>query len=474
MKKYDVVIIGAGSGGLSAAAGAAKIGLKTLLIEKSKLGGDCLWHGCIPSKTLIHEADKMRVMREENVQVDFAGHFEESKRRIKMVQEAISSHDSEKRFNSLGVETRIGEAKFFKKNKIVIFTEGGKKEEYIKFKKCIIATGSRPMVPPVFNSTRYYTSENIFEIEKLPETMTVIGGGSVGVEIASAFAMFGTKIKVVLREDRIMPKEEANIGQFMKEKMHDDLEIEFYEISEVREVFDKNVKMHVNIGNGVILESEVLFVATGRQFNSDLDLANAKIEMDERRAIKINDYLQTTNRNVFAIGDVNGFRLFTHAAGYQAKAAIQNMIVPGIFGFMKKKSIPLGFPWVTYTYPEVAHVGMYKKELDEKKFQYKSYTTNLESVDRAKTSKVSRDGFIEVIVGKKGKILGVTIVAPHAGELITEWVLAIENNLPVDAIFNTVHAYPTLSELNPRSTFEYMNEKLTPFKSRLLRLLFKF
>jgi pyruvate/2-oxoglutarate dehydrogenase complex dihydrolipoamide dehydrogenase (E3) component len=168
---------------------------------------------------------------------------------------------------------------------------------------------------------------------------------------------------------------------------------------------------------------------------------------------------------------------FTHAAGYQAKTALQNMFVPRWISFfkpsLKKTFTPRAFPWVTYTYPEVAHVGQYKKDLDLEKVKYESFVTNLESVDRAKTNKTNKDGFIEVLVGKKGKILGVTIVSPFAGELITEWVLAMENNLSVEKIYETVHAYPTLSELNVMGTFEYMSRKLNKTRSFLLRLLFK-
>lgn len=466
MRKYDLIIIGAGSGGLAAANEASKLGLKTLLIEKNKLGGDCLWNGCIPSKTLIHEADKMRVMREENFSVDFSAHFEEVKKRIVMVQEEISTRDSVEKYSSMGVETIIGLAKFIDKNKVKVG------REKFKFKKCIVATGSRPMVPDIFKTVKYYTNENIFSIEKLPTSMTIIGGGSVGVELASSFAMFGTKIKMILKEDRIMPREEPEIGEFMKVKMKE-LGIEIFDRADVKEVFERNGNVLVSLQSGIILESEVLVVATGRNFNTDLDLKNAGVELGERKEVKINDYLQTTNKKIYAIGDCNGFRLFTHAAGYQAKAAIKNMSVPSWLPFFKQKSIPDAFPWVTYTYPEVAHVGAYKKDLIDKNITHDVYTTNLEAVDRAQTSKVKKEGFIQVIVGRRGKILGVTIVSPHAGELITEWVLAMSNNLKVEAIFNTVHAYPTLSELNPRGTFEYINKNQNKFKFKLLKLLFK-
>lgn len=484
--KYDLVIIGGGSGGLSAAAGAVRLGLKVLLVEKNKLGGDCLWHGCIPSKTLIHEADKVRVMREEGITLDLDKHFKEVQKRILSVQMAIAETDSVNRFTNLGVDVIIGTAKFLSKNKIQILDDF-KIEKTFKFKKCIIATGSSPRIPEIFKKVEFLTNDTFFDIEKLPKSMIVVGGGSIGVEMASAMAMFGVKIKMVLKEDRIMPKEEREIGEFMMNRMREELNIEFYNFADIKDIYEREVEnkklIHVDINNGLVLQAEKLLVCVGRTFNTNLNLESAGVNYSEK-GIQINDYLQTTNKKIYAIGDINGYRLFTHAAGYQARAAIQNMIVPNFFSlgkFFMKKSIPEAFPWVTYTYPEVAHVGNYKNELDEKKIDYKEYTTKLESVDRAQTSKIHKDGFIKVIVGKgtlmpwqkKGKILGVTIVSPHAGELITEWVLAMENNLPVEAIFNTVHAYPTLSELNPRSTFEYMSEKLTPFRTKILKIFFK-
>lgn len=475
MKEYDLIIIGAGSGGLSAAAGASKLGLKTLLIEKRKLGGDCLWHGCIPSKVLIHEAEKMKIFTEEmkidNFQVNHELHFKEAQKQIQMVQEAIALHDSEQRFESIGVDVLIGEAKFFSNNSIIL-TDLFNNQKKFSFKKCIIATGSSPRIPDTFKDLDFFTNDTFFEMDILPKSLLVIGGGSIGVEMASAMAMFGVKVKMILKEDRIMPKEEMEIGEFMMKQMEEKLGIEFYTFADIKKIDQTKSETKIILSSGLEVTGEKVLVCIGRTFNTNLSLDKASVKYSER-GIEINEYLQTSNKNIYAIGDVNGFRLFTHAAGYQAKAALQNLIVPKIFPFLKKKSIPQAFPWVTYTYPEVAHVGNYKKELNDQKIYFKEYVTPLESVDRAKTAKIQKDGFISVLVGKKGKILGVTIVAPHAGELITEWVLAMENNLPVEAIFNTVHAYPTLSELNPRSTFEYMNEKLTPFKIKILKLLFK-
>ena len=464
MKKYDLVVIGAGSGGLSLASGAANLGLKVLLLEKNKLGGDCLWNGCIPSKTLIHEAEKLMIAKEENFSYDPEIHFQEAIKRIKMVQEEIAKTDSVDRFTNFGVDVKIGEAKFYSKNKIVV----GK--EYFKFKRCVIATGSRPKVPENFKSIKFLTNEDFFHLAKLPKTLTVVGGGSIGVEMASALAMFGTKVKMILKEDFVMPKEEKATRVFMTEKLKS-LGVDIYPSANIQKVFEMDGEKCIEIDNGVILKSEEVLLAIGREYNTNLDLEKSQIKYS-LRGIEIDDYLKTTNKKVYAIGDVNGKMLFTHAASYQAKAVLQNIFTPSLIWWKKKKSIPTAFPWVTYTYPEVAHVGKYTKNLTEDKVEYQEYITKLEHVDRAKTGKVDGEGFIQVLVGKKGKIEGVTIVAPHAGELITEWVLAMENNLPVEAIFNTVHAYPTLSELNPRGTFEYMKEKLTPGAKRFLKFLF--
>jgi len=484
MKKYGLIIVGAGSGGLSAAAGAACLGLKVLLVEKNKLGGDCLWNGCIPSKTLLHEAEKMLILKQEmlidsGVAIDFAKHYEEAKTRIKQVENEIAKTDSVERFEGLGVDVVFGEAKFYSKNKIVVG------DKYFKFKKCIVASGSRPRIPEMFSAIKFVTNEQFFDLPTLPKTLTVVGGGSIGVEMASAMAMFGTKVRMILKEEFVMAKEEEVTRKFMTEKLKS-LGIEIYPNANIKKVFEFDGEKCVELENDIILKSEVVLVAIGREFNTILDLENAGIELNENKSIKVNGELQTTNKRVYAIGDCNGKMLFTHAAGYQAKAVLNNLFVPkflklfGLYRKFTKGAVPTAFPWVTYTSPEVAHVGKYTADLDRENISYKVYTTKLEHVDRAKAGGKEEEGFIQVLIGKRGvfksggKILGVTIVAPHAGELITEWVLAIENNLPVEAIFNTVHAYPTLSELNPRGTFEYMSEKLTPFKTQLLKVLFRY
>ena len=452
-----------------------------------------MWHGCIPSKTLLHEAEKINILRTESSMdnrliINFSRHYEEAKERIKQVEKAIAQNDSIERFKKMGVDVVLGEAKFYSKNKIVIspLLEGvvGGEGQYFKFKKCIIATGSHPKTPEMFEAINFVTSEHFFDLPVLPKTLTVVGGGSIGVEMANAMAMFGTKVRMILKEDHVMPKEEKITREFMTNKLKS-IGVEVYSNANIRKVFELNGEKCLEMEDGVILKSDVVLVAVGREFNTNLNLHQANIELNENKSIRVNNQLQTTNKRVYAIGDCNGKMLFTHAAGYQAKAVLNNLFVPkflklfGLFKKFTKGAVPTAFPWVTYTCPEVAHVGKYTVDLDTEDIPYKVYTTKLEHVDRARASGNEEEGFIQVLVGGKsnwrggGKILGVTIVAPHAGELITEWVLAIENNLSVEAIFNTVHAYPTLSELNTRGTFEYMSEKVTPFRSNLLRLIYR-
>lgn len=303
---------------------------------------------------------------------------------------------------------------------------------------------------------------------------------SAGIEIATAFASFGVDVSILQREETLMFKEELEVGLLLESqleslgiKIHKNVNIKNAEVDDGKYVlsFSKGVDEKIDQ-----LQFDEIFVSAGRIPNVDMDLENAEVKYTNR-SIEINEYLQTSNKNIYAIGDVNGKLPFTHAAGYQARAALQNMIVPNWLSFFYKKSkktfSPVAFPWVTYTYPEVAHVGRSKKDLDLEKVFYEEFTTKLESVDRAITSKTHEDGFIKVLVGKKGENTGVTIVSPFAGELITEWVLAIENNLPVSKIYETVHAYPTLSELNVRGTFEYMSRKVNKLNSFFARLFFK-
>jgi pyruvate/2-oxoglutarate dehydrogenase complex dihydrolipoamide dehydrogenase (E3) component len=329
MQKYDLVVIGAGSGGLSTAAGAARLGLKTLLVEKNQLGGDCLWHGCIPSKVLIHEAEKIKTIVGEGIQVDYAKHFKEAQKRILMVQMAISEHDSVERFNELGVDVQIGTGKFVSKSKVCVTDNFGNQKTF-KFKKCVVATGSKPRIPDNFKNVQFYTNDTFFDMSKLPESMIIVGGGSIGVEMGSAMAMFGVKVKMILKEDRIMPKEEVEIGRFMMERMREELKVEFYNFADIKEVYERDVngkkEVHVDIGNNTVLKSESILVCIGRNYNTEMDLGNAGIKFSER-GIEIDKYLRTTNQNVYAIGDVNGFRLFTHAAGYYRRLAIAKVVV---------------------------------------------------------------------------------------------------------------------------------------------------
>jgi pyruvate/2-oxoglutarate dehydrogenase complex dihydrolipoamide dehydrogenase (E3) component len=481
--KYDLIVIGGGAGGLSIASGAARFGLKVLLIENDKMGGDCLWTGCVPSKTFLHEAEKMRTFKENELEVDKEKYFKIVQNRIKEVQNKIFQNDSKEAFEKKGVDVCIGTAKFLSKNEIEVQEVGGDKKNF-KFKKCAIATGSHPFIPPVFEKMKVYTSDTIWNMENLPKSLAVIGGGPQGIEIATAFASFGVPVYILQREEKLMFKEELSVGEFLQKTL-ENLNIKVYTNAEVKNVGIENGEYKINFIRTAEKEVESLdcaeiFLSAGRLPNVNLDLEKAEVKYTNR-SIEINEFLETSTKNIYAIGDVNGKLPFTHAAGYQARAALQNMLIPRwvnfiykIFGKnLKKNFSPNAFPWVTYTYPEVAHVGKYKKDLENEKIFFEEFTTKLESVDRALTSKTHEDGFIQVLVGKKGKILGVTIVSPFAGELITEWVLAIENNLRVEKIYETVHAYPTLSELNVRGTFEYMGRKVNKLNSFFAKILFK-
>ncbi len=461
----DLCVIGGGSGGLSVAAGAAQMGVKVVLIEKNKMGGDCLNTGCVPSKALIaasEAADRVRHAGRFGVNghepdIDFLKVHDH----VHGVIAAIAPHDSVERFEGLGVDVIQGAARFTGPREVEVG------ERRIRARRFVIATGSSPATPPIpgLDQVPYLTNETVFDLDQRPDHLIVIGGGPIGIELAQAHRRLGARV-TVLEGLSILGKDDAEAVEVVRRRVIDD-GIDLREGAMI-----KTVERH---GNGIALTIENggadervtgshLLVAVGRRANVDgLNLEAAGIRYSPK-GIEVDKRLRTTNKRVFAIGDVVGGYQFTHMAAYQAGIVIRNALF-----HLPAKVDYAAVPWVTYTDPELAHVGLNEREARERfgddiRVLKWSFAEN----DRAQAERET-DGIIKIVVGRKGRILGATIVGAHAGELILTWVLAIQQGLKIGAVANLIAPYPTLSEVSKRAAGSYYTPTL--FNERTRRLV---
>ena len=461
----DICVVGAGSGGLSVAAGAAQMGVKVVLIEKGKMGGDCLNTGCVPSKALIaasEAADRVRHAGRFGVnghqpEIDFLKVHDH----VHGVIAAIAPHDSVERFEGLGVDVIQGAARFTGPREVEVG------ERRIHARRFVIATGSSPATPPIpgLDQVPYLTNETVFDLDQRPDHLIVIGGGPIGIELAQAHRRLGARV-TVLEGLSILGKDDAEAVEVVRRRVIDD-GIDLREGAMI-----KTVERH---GNGIALTIENggadervtgshLLVAVGRRANVDgLNLEAAGIRYSPK-GIEVDKRLRTTNKRVFAIGDVVGGYQFTHMAAYQAGIVIRNALF-----HLPAKVDYAAVPWVTYTDPELAHVGLNEREARERfgddiRVLNWSFAEN----DRAQAERET-DGIIKIVVGRKGRILGATIVGAHAGELILTWVLAVREGLKVGAVANLIAPYPTLSEVSKRAAGSYYTPTL--FNERTRRLV---
>lgn len=466
--RYNLVVIGGGSAGLVTAAGAAGLGAKVALIEKQHLGGDCLNVGCVPSKAIIRSAkvvgaiqraEQFGVHVPEGTSVDFAAVMN----RMRRVRMGISHHDSAERYtNELGVEVYLGEAKFISKNKIEV--DGA----VLEYKRAVIATGSRPFVLPIdgLEEAGYLTNETIWELTERPETMAVIGGGPIGAELSQAFQRLGTQVELFDISSQILIREDRDAATLVQSKLLKDgvtLHLDA-DITEVKvENGRKSLIFQQNGEQKQIFADEIL-LSVGRQANVEgLNLEAAGVEYT-KKGLKVNDRLQTTNPAIFGAGDVALKYQFTHMADASARIVIQNALFYG-----RQKVSNLTIPWVTYTDPEVAHVGMYEEDAEEAGQEVDIYHVSLGDTDRGRADGET-EGFVKILT-KKGsdKILGATIVGTHAGELISEVTLAMVAGAGLKTIVDVIHPYPTQAEAIRKAANEYNRTRLTP----LIKSLFE-
>jgi pyruvate/2-oxoglutarate dehydrogenase complex dihydrolipoamide dehydrogenase (E3) component len=448
----DICVIGAGSGGLSVAAAAAAFGVPVVLVEKGRMGGDCLNYGCVPSKALLAAGKHAHAIREApHFGVEAGGEphadFARVRAHVRSVIEAIAPNDSEERFTALGVTVIRAEATFKDRRTVL----AGDYE--IAARRFVVATGSSPFVPaiPGLLDVAFFTNETIFENAERPEHLIIIGGGPIGLEMAQAHRRLGSRVTVI-EAVRALPKDDPELSQVVLSGLRGEgivihqgakvTKVEKSSLGGVLVTFDRE-------GTESAVEGSHLLVAAGRRANVDrLGLENARIRFDSR-GIKVNASLRTSNPRVYAIGDVAGLMQFTHVAGYHA-----GLVIRSILFRMSARPDPDIIPWATFTDPELAHVGLDEKAAREKHRDISVLRWPFHENDRAQAERRTT-GMVKVVADRKGRILGASIVGTNAGELINFWALAVSRKLTLRDVVGYVAPYPTLSEAGRRAAVSF-------------------
>jgi pyruvate/2-oxoglutarate dehydrogenase complex dihydrolipoamide dehydrogenase (E3) component len=475
---YDLVVMGAGTAGLVVAAGAAglDLGLKVALIEKHLMGGDCLNVGCVPSKCMIRSSRVVAQMRDakayginvpEEIEVDFSAVMQ----RMRRIRANISPHDSAERFQQLGIDVFLGNGRFSSNNTIAVG------DKTLRFKKAVIATGARAAQPPIkgIEEVGYLTNETVFSLTERPQRLAVIGGGPIGCELAQAFRRLGSEVILFHRGSQLLDKEDADAAElvqnvFIREGIRLVLGCQ---IERVEKTSAGKILYFTNKGEEEAIAVDEILVGVGRAPNvEELNLAAVGVEYDPKQGVKVNDYLQTTNPKIYAAGDICMNWKFTHAADAAARIVIKNTLFSPL-GLGRSKLSSLVMPWVTYTDPEIAHVGLYEREARQQGIEVETIAIPLSKVDRA-IADGEEEGFVKIL-HKKGsdEILGATIVARHAGEMISEVTTAIVGKVGLSQLSGVIHPYPTQAEGIKKAADAYRRTLLTPNTKRFLGWLTK-
>jgi pyruvate/2-oxoglutarate dehydrogenase complex dihydrolipoamide dehydrogenase (E3) component len=472
-KRYNLVVIGAGTAGLVAAAGAAGLGVRVALVERDFFGGDCLNFGCVPSKALIRTARAAGDLRRasefgiaipwDQVSVDFGAVME----RMRRLRAGLSLNDSAERMRALGIDVFVGQGRFAGPDSVEV---GGQR---LTFRKAIIATGSRPAVLPIpgLSESGYLTNESVFSLTKLPHTVAVIGAGPIGCELAQTFRRFGARVWLIETAPRILIREDMEGSRLIELAMARD-GVEIVTDVVVRAVEQragaKLIRMTLR-DQALEIATEEIILAVGRTPALEgLNLEAAGVAYDASKGIEVDDHLRTTNAKVFAAGDVASPYKFTHVADATARLALRNALF-----FGRRRASSLVVPWCIYTDPEIAHVGLSEDEARSRGLKITTLTQELSGVDRAVLDGESA-GFVKVHVLKgSGRIVGATIVASHAGEMISELTLAIFGRIRLNAIAEVIHPYPTQAEAIKKLADAYNRSRLTANLKRLLSAYFR-
>ncbi|MEX1123354.1 MAG: FAD-dependent oxidoreductase [Balneolales bacterium] len=465
-KTYDLIVIGGGAAGLTASGVAVSMGAKTMMVERAKLGGDCTWYGCVPSKILLNQAKKASVSGQP---VDFA----KIKEKLDTIRQKIYKEaDHPDKFRKMGIDVLEGEAVFLDKHTLrIIRTNGGSREVTSRF--FIIATGSSALVPPLpgIDKISYLTNQNLFELENLPKSMTIVGAGPIGTEMAQAFQRLGTKVTVIDMLDNILTNDEQELTAILKKKLEQEGVV--YRLgAAVQSVEGDDNEVTVNIkknGNSEQVTAEKLLMATGRKANyQKLNLDAAGVDF-AKQGITVNDKCRTSQRNIYAIGDVTGRYQFTHMSEHMAKVAVTNALLKFSMRIDTKH-----VPWCTYTDPEMAHAGATRKQLDQSGTSYEIYKFPYNMIDRAITDE-KITGWIWVYAKKwTGKIIGADVLGVHAGEMISQYGLAMKNGITLRNMADTIYPYPSYALGARRAADQWYirNQNVTMVKwlRRLFRL----
>ncbi len=445
---HNIVVIGGGSAGLVTSYIAAAVKAKVTLIEKHKMGGDCLNTGCVPSKALIRSAKFVAHQKHatalgfKSAHVEFE--FADVMERVQRVIKQIEPHDSVERYQSLGVDVIQGAAKITSPYTVEV------NGQTLTTKNIVIATGARPFVPPIpgIDNVDYLTSDTIWNLRKQPKRLLVLGGGPIGCELAQAFSRLGSSVIQVQRGERIMEREDPEISErVMQRFIKEGMDVRVNHSAKAFQVEgDRKIVICEYQGQDVEIEFDEVLIALGRAANvTGFGLEELGVTLSDRRTIEVNDFLQTSFPNIYACGDVAGPYQFTHVAAHQAWYAAVNALFSGLKSFKVDYSV---IPWATFTEPEVARVGLNELEAKEKGIAYEVTIYDMEDLDRAIADEEAH-GVVKVLtVPGKDKILGVTIVGEHAGDLIAEYVAAMRHGIGLNKILGTIHIYPTLAEAN--------------------------
>ncbi|MFW6363463.1 MAG: dihydrolipoyl dehydrogenase family protein [Spirochaeta sp.] len=468
---HDIIVIGGGAAGLSTASGCAQLGMKTALIERSSMGGDCLYYGCIPSKTLLRSTAVLQAAREaerfgvaEGIQVDLDSiKMPTLNARIQGVINRIEPHDSPERFRSLGVDVYNISARFLDPHQIEL--EDGTR---LSAPRMVLATGSKPAVPPVpgLSESGFLTNLDAFSQEKLPSRLITLGGGPIGVELSQAFARLGVQVTIVEAMPEILPREDADMAGIIRARLERE-GVRVLTGSSAAEVTRTQAGVTMQLQNGTQLEADEILVATGRSAdNESLDYQKAGIRT-ERGYFTVDDKLRTSCRHIMAVGDCNGRMQFTHTASAEASLAVRRMGLR-LPGKMNWKTIP----WCTYTEPELASAGYNENRAAADGLRFDTVEVDLAGNDRA-LAEGEPEGKLKMLFDAKKRVIGVQIIAPHAGELLLPGIMAVQHRWKLSQFLSPVFPYPTISEAYKTAAGKVYSPKLfNPRVRALLRLLF--